>query len=216
MPKGSIFQIPNLVSLSRIFLTPFVGYFLWKGDLQSTHICALLLILAALTDALDGYLARKLNQTSELGKTLDPLADKIMAVILVILLILFREFPIWLALIIIGRDLLIMLAGLILLKGEKIVIPSNLTGKYAFVAIAFLIGSYVYSFPFGIWFTTIITLIYITLSMYFYTRLFLSVRKGLSPPVFKDKKIYVILRWIWVNSFLFIYFYKFYEFIFVG
>jgi len=212
MPKGSIFQIPNLVSLSRIFLTPFVAYFLWKGDMQSTHICALLLILAGITDALDGYLARKLNQISDLGKTLDPLADKIMAGILVILLILFRDFPIWLAAVIIGRDLLIMVAGLILLQGRKVVVPSNLTGKYAFTAIVFLIVSYVYSFPFGIWFTTYITIFYITLSMYFYARVFVYIKKGLSPPVFKDKKIYMILRWIWVNTFLAIYLYKFYEF----
>ncbi len=214
MAKGSIFQIPNLVSLSRIFLTPFVAYFLWKGDLQSTHICALLLILAGITDALDGYLARKLNQVSELGKSLDPLADKIMAGILVILLILFREFPIWLALLIIGRDILILIAGLILLKGKKIVVPSNLTGKYAFAAIAFLIGSYIYNYPFGIWFTTNITIIYIVLSFYFYTRLFLAVKKGEALPLFNDKLIYKILRWIWNFIFLTLYLFNFYEFMF--
>jgi cardiolipin synthase (CMP-forming) len=214
MPKGSIFQIPNLVSLSRIFLTPFVAYFLWKGDMQSTHICALLLIIAGVTDALDGYLARKLNQISDLGKTLDPLADKIMAGILVILLIMFRDFPIWLAAVIIGRDLLIMIAGLILLQGRKVVVPSNLTGKYAFTAIVFLIVSYVYSFPFGIWFTTYVTIFYITLSIFFYARVFVFIKKGLNPPVFKDKKIYKILRWTWANLFLVIYFYKFYEFMF--
>jgi CDP-diacylglycerol--glycerol-3-phosphate 3-phosphatidyltransferase len=216
MPKGSIFQIPNLVSLSRIFLTPFVAYFLWKGDMPSTHICALLLILAGITDGLDGYLARKLNQISDLGKTLDPLADKIMAGILVILLILFRDFPVWLAAVIIGRDLLIMIAGLILLQGKKIVVPSNLTGKYAFCAIAFLIGSYIYNFTFGIWFTTYITLLYISLSIFFYTRVFVYIKKGLNPPIFKDKPLYKILRWICVDLFIAIYFYKFYVFMVGG
>ncbi len=188
------FQIPNLVSLSRVALTPFVGYYLAQGDSRSTLICAGLLLLAGVTDGLDGYLARKLNQVSTLGIVLDPIADKIFAGILVILLILYRDFPIWLAAAIIGRDLLILVAGSILLRGRKVVIPSNITGKYAFGVMAFLLGSYVIRFQFGIEFTTWVTVALLILSTLTYARVFWHVRRGQAPPVFKDKTVYRLLR----------------------
>ena len=90
-------QIPNLVSLSRIAMVPFLGYYLARGDDRSTLICAILMIVAGITDGLDGYLARRLGQISKLGIALDPVADKIFAGALVLLLIFYRDFPIWLA-----------------------------------------------------------------------------------------------------------------------
>ncbi len=213
MQIREIRQLPNLLSISRVLLTPLVGYYLSKNTLHATHIAALLLILAGITDGLDGFLARRLKQTSELGRILDPLADKIMAGVLVILLILYRDFPIWLAGIIIGRDGLILLAGLLLLGGRKVVVPSNLTGKYAFTAIAFLIGSYVYRFPFGITLTTWATVILVVVSTLLYARVFWSVRQGKAPPRFHDTKVLKILRGGGLVLFLLIFFYKFFEFL---
>lgn len=191
---SSWLQFPNLLSLSRVAMTPFVGYFLAQGDDRSTMICAGFLLLAAITDGLDGYLARRLGQVSKLGIVLDPIADKIFAGVLIVLLIAYREFPVWLAAAIIGRDLLILLAGSLLLKGRKVVVPSNITGKYTFTAIAVLIGSYVIRFPFGIWLMTVLTLLLLILSTIIYARVFIRVRRGRSTPVFSDKPIYKILR----------------------
>jgi len=191
---SSWLQYPNLLSLSRVAMTPFVGYFLAQGDDRSTMICAGFLLLAAITDGLDGYLARRLGQVSKLGIVLDPIADKIFAGVLIVLLIAYREFPVWLAAAIIGRDLLILLAGSLLLKGRKVVVPSNITGKYTFTAIAVLIGSYVIRFPFGIWLMTVLTLLLLILSTIIYARVFIRVRRGRSTPVFSDKPIYKILR----------------------
>ncbi|MEW6411860.1 MAG: CDP-alcohol phosphatidyltransferase family protein [Candidatus Zixiibacteriota bacterium] len=188
------FQIANLVSISRILLTPFVGYYLAQGDSRSTLICAALLVLAGITDGLDGYLARRLKQVSEFGIALDPIADKIFAGVLVVLLIFYRDFPIWLAAAIVGRDLLILIAGSILLRGRKVVIPSNITGKYTFGVMAFLLGSYVIRFPFGIWLTTWVTVILLILSTLIYARVFWHVRRGQAPPVFRDKLMYKVLR----------------------
>lgn len=201
-------QIPNLVSLSRVALTPFVGYYLAQGDNRSTLICAVLLVVAGITDGLDGYLARKMGQVSRLGIALDPIADKVFAGVLVILLILYREFPIWLAGAIIGRDLLILGAGMILLRGRKINLPSNITGKYTFGVMAFLLGSYVIRFDFGIWLTGTATVLLLVLSTIVYARLFVYVKAGKDAPVFNDRPVYKILRIGGTLALLVVYLYK--------
>lgn len=207
-------QLPNLLSLSRIFLTPIIGYYLAQGDKQSTIICVILLLIAALTDGFDGYLARKMNKISQLGVMLDPLADKIFAAFLVILLILYRAFPVWLALVIVGRDLVIIVAGWLLFRGKKIAVPSNLTGKYTFTIIAFLLGSYVIRFEFGIFFCTYLTLLMIALSLINYTRTFIYVRINGQPPIFQDNKLYLFLRIAVQVSFLAIISFKLFQYLF--
>ena len=205
-----LFQLPNLVSLSRIALTPLVGYFLAQDSMQGTIICCVLLVIAAITDGLDGYLARKMNKISQLGIALDPIADKIFAGVLVLLLIFYRDFPLWLAGVIIGRDLLILLAGSLLLRGRKIVVPSNITGKYAFGMIAFLLASYVVRFEFGIWLTTWLTLIFIVASLVNYTRVFIRVKNNKPAPVLRDKPVYKIIRFGLSLIALAVFFYRFY------
>lgn len=187
-------QIPNLVSLLRLALIPAIGYYLSIGDSRSTLICAILMIVAGITDGLDGYLARRMNQVTQFGIALDPVADKLFAGALIVLLIFYREFPIWLAAAIIGRDLLILLAGLILLGRQKVVVPSNITGKYTFGVMAFLLGSYVIRFDFGIRLTLMITVVLLVLSTVVYARVFLYVKRGQAPPVFQDKPVYKALR----------------------
>jgi CDP-diacylglycerol--glycerol-3-phosphate 3-phosphatidyltransferase len=87
-------------------------------------------ILAIATDYLDGYFARKLNQVSELGKILDPLADKIIITAVVIAMISVGKLSIYLAGGIILRDLLILIGGLYTKKMLGYVIPSNQIGKW--------------------------------------------------------------------------------------
>lgn len=188
------FRLPNLLSLSRVAMTPFLGYYLAGGDGRSTVICAGILLLAAATDGLDGYLARRTGQVTKLGIALDPIADKIFAGVLVVLLIFYREFPVWLAAAIVGRDLVILIAGLLLLRGREIVVPSNITGKYTFTVVAFLLGSHVIRFDFGIWLMTLLTVLLLILSTVIYARVFLKVRGGDAAPVFADKPLYKILR----------------------
>jgi CDP-diacylglycerol--glycerol-3-phosphate 3-phosphatidyltransferase len=206
---------PNLLSLSRVLLTPVVAYYVAGHNLRSRLICLGLLLVAAITDGLDGWLARRTGQVSRLGIALDPIADKIFAGALVVLLIAYREFPLWLAATIIGRDLLIMLAGLLLMRGRTISLPSNLTGKYAFSAIAVLLGSYVIEYPFGITMTTPITLLLLAASIVNYARTFALVRRGQSPPVFRDKPLFRAARTIvtWGLSAWFLY--KLYLYAFV-
>jgi CDP-diacylglycerol--glycerol-3-phosphate 3-phosphatidyltransferase len=153
-----------------------------------------LFIVAAISDGLDGYLARRRNQVSPLGIALDPIADKIFAGVIVILLILYRDLPIWLAAVIVGRDLVILGAAAILLRGRTVSLPSNLIGKYAFTAIAFLLGSYVIRFQFGIWLFTILTLVMIALSLVAYAGVFIEVRAGRTPRPLREPGWVRVLR----------------------
>jgi len=93
------------------------------------------MIAMYLTDLLDGYLARKLNQISELGKIIDPLADKIAVGAIAILMFLKGLIPLWFIVVVLLRDLLILTFGLILKRKKKIVLMSNYPGKIAVLTI---------------------------------------------------------------------------------
>ncbi len=208
-------QIPNLVSLFRVFITPVIGYYLYLDNPQATLVAVILMFIAGISDALDGYLARRLNLVSDFGVAFDPICDKIFAIIMLMFLIMFREFPLWLASIIVGRDLLIVFAGWILLKGQKIVVPSNLTGKYAFASIALLLGSTTIRFPFGIESTTYLSIFFIIASILVYYRVFKKVKNGLPAPAFKDSKTLSMLRSAIVILYIAYYSYKLWLFVFI-
>jgi CDP-diacylglycerol--glycerol-3-phosphate 3-phosphatidyltransferase len=105
-------NVPNVITLSRIIMIPFiVGIFYFPDDLVSFSnkniVATAIFIFAAVTDWLDGYLARRLNQMSAFGAFLDPVADKLFVVgALIVLLFLGRVDPL-VALIIIGREIAI-------------------------------------------------------------------------------------------------------------
>ena len=107
-----LFNVPNLVTYSRIILIPLiVGIFYlpdhWLSYENKNIIACAIFVIAAVTDWLDGYLARRLNQMSAFGAFLDPVADKLIVVgALVVLLYLARVDPL-VALIIIGREIAI-------------------------------------------------------------------------------------------------------------
>ncbi|MCP4566725.1 MAG: CDP-alcohol phosphatidyltransferase family protein [FCB group bacterium] len=204
---GDIFKIPNLISIGRlIFLIP-AGYFLSQPGVNDRFYALACLTVAAATDYLDGYLARKLNQQTRLGLLLDPLCDKIMAGVLALLLIVYRDFPVWLAAVIIGRDLLIMVGGLALKSKVEGIPPSNLSGKYAFASVAVLLISHVILFDFGIIVFTGLALFFLTLSLFMYGRSLIIVLRGGEIPRFADRPAYLALRSAasWIVSLVFLY-----------
>lgn len=100
---------PNLVTYLRIYLIPVLLVFFYLPIKYNNYIVAFVFVLAALTDWLDGYLARKLQQFSSFGRFLDPVADKLLVVVSLVLLVsihhsIFFIFP---AIIIICREILI-------------------------------------------------------------------------------------------------------------
>jgi CDP-diacylglycerol--glycerol-3-phosphate 3-phosphatidyltransferase len=115
--------------------------------------------IAVATDALDGYFARKLNQITELGKILDPIADKVAIGVIASILTVQGRFPIWLFSAIIVRDLLILTGGIYLKNKYHLVLQSNWMGKWTVVSIALCLLLAVLNNPsLDIW-TTIISLI---------------------------------------------------------
>lgn len=105
-------NVPNSLTVLRILLIPvFVGIFYVSPDVVPAHwknLCATLVFaLAAITDWLDGYLARMLNQTSAFGAFLDPVADKLMVAAALIVLVEFGRVGALVALIIVGREIAI-------------------------------------------------------------------------------------------------------------
>jgi CDP-diacylglycerol--glycerol-3-phosphate 3-phosphatidyltransferase len=135
--QGKFWTISNTLSLSRIFLMAPVIYFFLTPIVHNREYAVLFILLAVITDALDGYFARLLRQESEIGKIIDPLADKIGVGTVVVLLLFFGDISFWFAVIVILRDVLIFIGGLILKVRKGIILPSNLPGKFAVAFVAF-------------------------------------------------------------------------------
>ena len=100
-------NLPNLITFSRLLGVPFLLYGLYDPTVQSRWICVAIFVVAAATDWLDGYLARKLNQITDLGKFLDPLVDKLLVLAPLLVLIELGKVPAWGVFLILGRELTI-------------------------------------------------------------------------------------------------------------
>lgn len=123
-----LFNLPNNLTLSRIFLVPLILWFLSLGNRWSCFVAAVLFCVAAITDLFDGYLARKANQVTSFGKFLDPLADKVLVCSVLIMLVELGWVPAWVAIVIICRD--IMVTGLrAIAADEGVVIAADTFGK---------------------------------------------------------------------------------------
>jgi cardiolipin synthase len=98
-------QLPNLLTLVRILLVAPMAWAIWTGDFR---LALLLLIVAGISDLLDGELARRFNWQSQFGATIDPVADKLLVFTLAVLLTVNGHVPLWLALIVVMRDVVIL------------------------------------------------------------------------------------------------------------
>ncbi len=119
--------LPNLITVLRILLVGPMSAFLLQGRYREAMV---IFIVAGLSDALDGLLARHYGWTSRIGAALDPLADKLLVAALIVILTLQAHIPIWLAILIVGRDFIIMGgAGLYRLLFAEITFRPTLVSK---------------------------------------------------------------------------------------
>jgi len=133
------FYISNLLSLSRIiFIFPIV-YLITLDTNEYNLLIVGLIFIAALTDILDGYVSRKLNIVTELGIVLDPIADKITMAVILIALVIFRDFHISLVILLMYRDLLIVIIGWFVVKKVEKPIMANMWGKINTILITVLV-----------------------------------------------------------------------------
>jgi len=154
--RGKLLNLPNTISLTRVFLVPLVLLFLslridqvpylpdlgggrmtW-GDLLAGSV----FIIAALTDSLDGYIARKQKLVTTMGKFIDPLADKVLVIAAMVALVELQRVPAWMVVVIITREFVV--TGLRLVaSAEGVVIAASPRGKiktvFQIIAISLLI-----------------------------------------------------------------------------
>ncbi|MEA5549813.1 CDP-diacylglycerol--glycerol-3-phosphate 3-phosphatidyltransferase [Anabaena cylindrica UHCC 0172] len=100
-------NLPNWITCSRLLGIPFLLYGLYNPSNEAKWICLTIFLIAALTDWLDGYLARKLNQITDLGKFLDPLVDKLLVLAPLLVLVELGKIPAWGVFVILARELAI-------------------------------------------------------------------------------------------------------------
>ncbi|MGA1434927.1 MAG: CDP-alcohol phosphatidyltransferase family protein, partial [Candidatus Kapaibacteriota bacterium] len=105
----TMWTLSNILSISRMVMAPFMYVFIFYG--YPTSWVYSLALLAYVSDLLDGYAARSRNEITEWGKVLDPLADKIFVGVTSIALVEVGQLSFWYIAVVIGRDLLIVIAG---------------------------------------------------------------------------------------------------------
>lgn len=125
--KGKILTIPNLLSAFRLLLIPvFMWLYLQKDDIPAT---AIVLALSGLTDALDGFIARRFNMVSDFGKALDPFADKLTQ--LAMLCCLLIRFPrmLWLIIVLSVKEVFVASTQLAVIRRTEVVLGADCHGK---------------------------------------------------------------------------------------
>jgi cardiolipin synthase (CMP-forming) len=130
MPASSaVVTIPNILSFARIALIP---VFCWLSANERTRLWGILLFAVVVsTDWVDGYVARRTGQVTELGRILDPLADRLAIAAGLLTFAISGIFPFWAALLILIRDVAVLLGGLAVLWGRDIRIDVRWIGKIA-------------------------------------------------------------------------------------
>jgi len=138
-----LLTLPNALSLARMAALPPVLYLLRRGDPQSDRWALAILLVAGATDLLDGWVARRRGAVSASGKVVDPLADKVLIGGLVIYLALSREFPMWLLVAIVARDVALMAGAWLFFRRDKLVFAADWTGKWTTFFLGILILAHI-------------------------------------------------------------------------
>ncbi len=151
--KEDALNLPNLLTFGRVAIIPLVLWLIDRGSPRDCLWAALVYALAAITDLLDGYLARRLNVVSVLGKFLDPLADKLLVTALLIVMVRMGRISEWIVVLLLSRELAV--TGLRSLAGsEGVVIAAGDDGKsktaLQMVGILCLLIGYPYHINLGI------------------------------------------------------------------
>ncbi len=144
LSPGTMWNLPNLLTILRIALIPALALLLgfdseqppfdqdWMFRYSPGRVAAVVLTLMGITDLLDGYLARKWKIESLMGKFLDPLADKLVLMVGLIMLLDLERVSAWLVIVLLSRELLITgLRGIAV--GEGLVIPAGQAGKFKLI-----------------------------------------------------------------------------------
>ena len=188
-------NIPTWITLSRLLGLPFILYLLNYPTPSNRWLCVVIFVIAAGTDWVDGYLARKLNQVTELGKFLDPLVDKLLVLGTLLALIELQLVPAWGVFLILARELAI--AGWRVnpkLTGNSSISGANIWGKLKTVTQIVAIAVFIAPLS-ARWDTTSIILFWLAVAIslisgwiYILPNISSSKEKSISEPSLPDAK----------------------------
>jgi len=170
MNPDRVVTLSNMISILRVFLTLPILYFLRAGR---GKIALIFIIIAIASDMLDGWLARVSHEITELGKVLDPFADKVVIFSVMLFLIFTDRMPIFYFIILAVRDLTIALFSVYLMNNCKITPYANLTSKVSIYFTTATVLAFIYSNTLGRWINPImwtsIALLFISWVQYIIT-----------------------------------------------
>lgn len=138
-----ILLVPNILTLSRFGLLLILAYLISLQDSRYTIYMLIVITTGIATDILDGFLARKLGQISDLGKVLDPVVDKICTGVLVLFLYVYSGFPLWAVILVLTRDITVLVASIFFLKKARVIATSNMIGRLAALSWGLVILVYI-------------------------------------------------------------------------
>lgn len=175
-------NIPNLISIFRIFLIPvFIYSFILGQKDDSIVLPVVIFIISGISDILDGYIARTYNMKTDLGAVLDPLADKLMLMTALICFAFYKHIPIWLVILVGLKELVMILGGLITYR-EGIITPANAYGKIATLLFHISIITFLFSDRLA-FILLIISVLVSFFALYNYTKITLDKRAKLKMKV---------------------------------
>ena len=151
--EDKICTFSNFLTVIRIIAAPFLGYciYLESKTGYSVYICyeIILLVIIILSDFFDGFLARLMNQVTKLGQFLDPLADKFAGIIALTFMVLYKDFPLWVYILILVREALAVAAGVILFAKRDVDVKPNFFGKLCACSLALAGIAYIFSLDYS-------------------------------------------------------------------
>ena len=131
-------KTPNLITLTRILLLP---VFIWMYFSVGSTPAFFLVAVIAMTDVVDGYIARKYNMVTELGQLLDPIADKLIQLSVVFCLAIDEVIPIWFLVIVLVKEVSMVIGGAVLYKKIEVINQAKWFGKLATFAFYLVAGA---------------------------------------------------------------------------
>lgn len=142
-------NIPNALTVFRLLLIPGFAYFFFSPMNNGVKLAVMIFVLAGLTDILDGYIARKYNLITRLGIVLDPLADKLMLLTVLVSITLKNQVPFWIIVVVAVKEALMVMGAITLFNDHDIVVSANRFGKLSTVAFYIAILSVTFDLPYN-------------------------------------------------------------------
>jgi cardiolipin synthase len=169
-------QIPNLLTGLRLFAAPFAALWIVQGHDTAALI---VFILAGLSDAADGFLAKRYGLTTRFGAWLDPIADKTLMIVCFLALTYIHESPLWLAALIIARDVCIITCALLILAlhlpmriEAQMAGKASTVGQIVYIALLLILLAFNLDMPQLVTVAALITAAFTLVSWFVYGRLF--------------------------------------------